>query len=201
MIKSFEEQVRNGVKLGIIGAKLMYYHNPSLIQAVGATYNKWFATTRHVGCNEPDWGQYDENPNNVVLDYIVGASMVVSREFLVKVGLMNPDFFLYFEELDWVLRGKRYGFTFTYCPKSIVYHKEGKATGGSSKQENKSYLADFYNINNRIAITKRYFPFYRFSVYLSLIGSMLNRIRRGQFSRIKMILAIVFDSFFSPPRN
>ena len=201
MVKGFEEQVRNGVKLGIMGAKLMYYHNPNLIQAVGAKYNKWYATTNHLGCNEPDQGQYDDGTVSLFTDYIVGASMLVSREFLVNVGLMDPDFFLYFEELDWVLRGKRHGYTYSFCPQGIVYHKEGKSTGGNGKQVFKSYLADYYNIKNRIVITKRYFPLYRIPVYLSLMGVILNRIKRGQFSRVKMILAILFNSFFSARRK
>jgi len=201
LVSTFKQQVNKGVKLGILGAKLMHYHNPGLIQAIGAKYNKWYGTSKHVGCDEPDQGQYDQNPENTSLDYIVGASMLVSKEFLEQVGLMNPEYFLYFEELDWVIRGRRLGYIFSFSPHSIVYHKEGKSTGGSSKQVLKSYVADYYNISNRITITNKYFPSYRFSVYLSLIGAMLNRVKRGQISRVKMIMLILKDAVFSNARK
>jgi len=41
---------------------------------------------------------------------------------------MNEDFFLYFEELDWAVRGGRSGFDCLYSPRSIVFHKVGAST-------------------------------------------------------------------------
>ncbi len=35
--------------------------------------------------------------------------MFVLREFIEDVGLMGEEYFLYFEELDWALRGKEKG--------------------------------------------------------------------------------------------
>ena len=35
------------------------------------------------------------------IDYVVGASMLCSKDFLKEVGLLSEDFFLYFEEMDW----------------------------------------------------------------------------------------------------
>ena len=40
--------------------------------------------------------------------------------FLAKVGLMDESFFLYFEELDWTIRGRAH-FSLGYAPDSIVY--------------------------------------------------------------------------------
>ena len=44
-------------KPGILGSKLMYYHKPELIQAIGARYNKWLCTTWHVGPKTEDRAQ------------------------------------------------------------------------------------------------------------------------------------------------
>jgi GT2 family glycosyltransferase len=127
--------------------------------------------------------------------------MMVSNQFVEQVGMMSTDYFLYFEELDWIIRGKKHGFSYTFCPGSIIYHKEGKSTGGTSNKDNKSYIADYYSITNRLVFTGKYFPSYRFPVYLSLMGVLLNRIKRGQFSRVKMVLDILFASLFSSHRK
>jgi len=188
-------------RLGMVGSKLRYYQQPQVIQAIGGYYNKWFAYTKHVGANELDQGQYDSGQQLPRIDYVVGASMLVSQDFLQKVGFMNEAYFLYFEEIDWIIRGQALGFTFAYCPDSLVYHKEGKSTGGNSNQAEKSYIADFYSISNRLTITQKYFPQYLFLVYLSMVGAILNRIKRGQFSRVKMIVDIFLNSLFSSFRK
>lgn len=40
------------------------------------------------------------------MDYVVGASMFVRKTFIEEVGYMSEDYFLYFEELDWILEVK-----------------------------------------------------------------------------------------------
>ena len=41
--------------------------------------------------------------------------MLVDAEFIEDVGLMCEEYFLYCEELDWVLRGKKRGWDIGYC--------------------------------------------------------------------------------------
>jgi GT2 family glycosyltransferase len=97
LIEHFED---SPIKLGILGSKLLYYHNPSIIQAIAGRYNPWLSTTGHIGGNVTDTGQYDSH-HVPSADYIVGASMFISKQFLLDVGNMQEDYFLYFEELDW----------------------------------------------------------------------------------------------------
>lgn len=51
--------------------------------------------------------------------YTVGASMLVLRDFLEKVGLLDESYFLYYEENDWARRGKQH-FQIGMAVKSIV---------------------------------------------------------------------------------
>lgn len=51
--------------------------------------------------------------------YIVGASMLVFRDFLEKVGLLDESCFLYYEENNWARRGKQH-FPIGTAAKSIV---------------------------------------------------------------------------------
>jgi len=197
LINYFEDNPFLGTRLGIVGSKLRYYHNRKVIQAIGGFYNKWFAYTKHVGTNELDVGQYDYGRPLPKIDYVVGASMLVSIEFIQQVGLMNPDYFLYFEEIDWITRGQALGFTYAYCANSLIYHKEGQSTGGNSNIQNKSYIADFYGVKNRIKFTRKFYPGYLFTVYLSLIGGMINRIKRKQYKRVVMIAKIILNSLIS----
>lgn len=170
----FAETVRKaGKKAGIIGSKLFYYHVPHHLQAVGGKYQKWFGLSKHIGVCEIDQGQYDQS--NIEMDYVVGASMFVPKEFIEDVGLMKEDYFLYYEELDWAQRGKRKGWSLELCPKSIVFHKEGASIGGTALKKQKSLLSAFYGIKNRLVFTKRFYPAMMGPVLFFLPFVLLNK--------------------------
>ena len=178
-------RMENSVKVGMIGSTLCYYSNPKIIQALGgAEYNKWFGTSHHVGGHSNISTLVDIKENNLHLDYIVGASILVPKPFLVNVGLMSEDYFLYYEELDWAIRGKKIGWKLAYAKNSVVFHKEKKSIGSNSDGSERSEISDFYNLRNRFIITRKYFPYYIISVYLSFIIVIYKRIRRGQIGRL-----------------
>ncbi len=63
------------------------------------------------------------------VDWLPGASMMVRREVLNDIGLMDEEFFLYYEETDFCLRAFRVGFSCWYVPESRVMHIAGQSTG------------------------------------------------------------------------
>jgi GT2 family glycosyltransferase len=146
--------------VGIIGSKLMYYSNPKIIQTIGGNINILTGQPSHIGGGEEDKGQYD-NPL-IHMDYIVGASMFVSNKMITSTGLMSEHYFLYYEEIDWITRIKNQGWTIGYCPKSVVFHKEGATTGGR-RSGNKSLLSAYYSTRSSLIynfiFNKRFFIF------------------------------------------
>jgi GT2 family glycosyltransferase len=124
------------------------------------------------------------------MNYVSGASLIVSRRFLQDVGLMCEDYFLYFEEADWAIRAKgRY--SLAYAPKSIVYHKLGASIGTSSDPRKKSLVCDYYNIRNRIIFTRKFYPHALVSIYMVLMLSIMVRMLCGQWERIGMICRLM----------
>ena len=63
------------------------------------------------------------------VDWVAGASMLVRRQVFERVGLIDEAYFLYFEEVDFLLRAKRAGFRTFYVPQSRVVHQMGASTG------------------------------------------------------------------------
>lgn len=62
-------------------------------------------------------------------DWVSGASMLVRREVVDSIGLLDESFFLYFEETDFCLRAARAGWQCWYVPESRVIHLVGQSTG------------------------------------------------------------------------
>jgi len=170
--------------VGIIGNKLMFLDNKSIIQAIGGFYNKYMARCSHIGSHEIDLGQYDRY--NQAMDYIVGASMFVKIDFINDVGLMCEEYFLYFEELDWLVRGKKKNWTFCFNPYAIVYHKEGGSTKTSTTKV--SEIADICQIKNRILFTYKYYPLYLLTVLPSCLATIIHRAFKGDFQRSYILL-------------
>ena len=62
-------------------------------------------------------------------DWVNGASMMIRREVFETVGLMDEEYFLYFEETDFCRRVVRAGWPIWHVPASRVVHLEGQSTG------------------------------------------------------------------------
>lgn len=103
-------------EVGIIGGKIFYKNNPKKICSSGYVMNKWTGDV-HIAPNpnkikEPDWVQ--------------GCAIVTSKKILEKVGFLDPNYFLSFDDFDLCLRVKRLGKKVVYLPEVIVYHAESK---------------------------------------------------------------------------
>lgn len=61
------------------------------------------------------------------VDVISGAAMVVRREAMEQIGLLDEAFFFYGEETDWCLRFAQAGWGVTYVPLPAVTHFGGGA--------------------------------------------------------------------------
>ncbi|MBI4099827.1 glycosyltransferase family 2 protein [Candidatus Microgenomates bacterium] len=57
------------------------------------------------------------------IDYVSGACMLISRQVIEKIGLFDPGFFMYFEDVDFCLRAQAVGFSVAVNPQIVVYHQ------------------------------------------------------------------------------
>jgi hypothetical protein len=78
-------------------------------------------THRYYVLDQPDDAIQD-------VDWVVGACLMARREAIAEVGLLDEDFFMYSEELDWCRRIKNRGWRVVYLPTAQVIHHEGKSS-------------------------------------------------------------------------
>jgi GT2 family glycosyltransferase len=180
-------------RIGLCGSLLMHYDDPGRVQAAGgAIYRPAIAVPSILGAGERHHGVPVAAEVEKRMSYVVGASMLVSAAFAEQVGPMREDYFLYFEELDWVMRSNgRFGLG--YAPASVVYHKEGSTAGSSSDWRTRSRISDLCAIRNRLLITRRYFAPYYPLVFATIVLVLVRRLLRGQPDRAKEVLRILRD--------
>ena len=95
------------------------------------------------------------------VDVAPGSAMLIKAECFTRVGLLDADFFLYYEEGDWCLTLKEMGYRIIAVPQALVQHKVSATVGTSSP------LTDYYMIRNRIRFIRRHWHGYRM-VYVLL---------------------------------
>lgn len=128
-------------RVGIAQPKLLLLDYRDTIDSCGS----WLSKTGfliHYGCEEKDGPKYDTVEPVLT---VKGAAMIMRRQTLEDIGLLDEDFFAYFEETDLCWRAWLRGWAVHYAPVSEVYHK----IGGSTKKIG-SPTINFHSFKNRI---------------------------------------------------
>ncbi len=186
LIQCVEEK---GEKHFPLGSVLLYYDKPNTIQAVGGRFNPFIGAGKHILANTPFTESVKRKIKEKQIDYPIGASLFISKKFIKEVGLLDEDYFIYFEEIDLVFRGREKGYKTDVCIDSIVYHKESATIDNINQKV--STFADFYAMRNRLLFAKKRNRQKLVFVYLSLLVAMFNRIKKGEFNKAKNIIKIL----------
>ena len=98
------------------------------IQSLGGESSLWTGRCRRRLFGEP--ASSAESLNWLHVDFPHGACMLLKRQFLEEVGLLNEAYFLYYEDVELGLRAKRDVWDNLAIPQSRVTHSD--TTGGRS---------------------------------------------------------------------
>jgi len=109
------------------------------------------------------YGQYDAlylNEDEVgEVDCLMGAFMLIPKNVLNKIGLLDEDFFMYGEDIDLCYKIKEGGYKILYYPKAQIIHYKG----GSSKKKRTKVIYDFHKAM-WIFYKKHYYKEYNFAI-------------------------------------
>ncbi|WP_199556208.1 glycosyltransferase family 2 protein [Sandaracinobacteroides hominis] len=145
-------------KVGMCGTQVRYYHRPGVWQALnGQRFHLLTGSSKSIYLNQPVTRPFDPRKVARETDFVLGASLAVSRAFLETVGFMEESYFLYFEEMDWSVRN-RGRFAIAFAHGAIVYHKEGGSIGSSAKKGQRSEASEYYLMRSRHKFYRRNFP-------------------------------------------
>jgi hypothetical protein len=129
------QQMEAHRKAGVGGARLVF-EDGSWQPAARSFHSIWrdalvltglsarFPGSKIFGAPDRTWADVNE-PAQV--DWVTGAFMILRREALAVVGLFDPVFFLYCEEVDLCKRMKQAGFEVWYWPQIVVTHLGGES--------------------------------------------------------------------------
>jgi GT2 family glycosyltransferase len=183
-------------RVGMVGSKIYYHHAPKTLWFAGGEIDLGKGgLTRHIGQDERDVGSYNKLGET---GYITGCSILASREMIEEVGLLEEEYFLYFEDVDWSLRARRKGWKLLYQPEAKLWHKEGAQT-------DKIYTERFiyYFLRNRFFCVRRFAPqkilrchLLQAKTALFFIKESLGKGMGASWRTLRAVLAAYGDFFF-----
>jgi GT2 family glycosyltransferase len=120
ILKDLIEAAQADPKTGIAGPAVMYQETPDLIWSAGGKVNT-FGYTSHLGKGQ----KIESYRSSRYVDYIVGCAILIKREVLNKVGLLDAEYFYYFEDTDFCFRARKANYYCLYVPSPTCRHKTG----------------------------------------------------------------------------
>ncbi len=114
--------------IGALGPVIYYFDDPKRIWFAGGSFD-----ARLCQAHAPRSGESDEGdlPDLIESDWLTGCCLLIKRQAFERAGLLDDRFFLYWEDMDWVLRLRRVGLQSVVVPSAHIWHKISVSTGGT----------------------------------------------------------------------
>ncbi len=162
-------------KSAALGPKVYFYDQPSTISFGGAEWSQYDASFlyRDIHKDESEVLKKDICPTG----YVSGCAFFVRSSAVEKIGLMEPKFFLNWEEVDWCSRMLKAGYQCLFVPEAKAWHKISRSfTGG-----NKGPMWLYYYWRNRLLWMERNFTVKEYVSMLRtvVLGQIKSKIREA----------------------
>ncbi len=136
-------------RAGIAGPKILYHDDPKRIWYGGGGFTPGLWIPRHERIRRLDGEAPDRRGETA---WVSGCAMLVRREVFEAIGLLDPSYRIYCEDVDFCLRARRAGWRCLYEPGARVWHKVSSSSGGGMTP---------FKLENRIASTALLFARHR----------------------------------------
>ena len=145
MIETFQQNKH----IGIVSPKIIFYYSEGIIQYAGTKeINPMTCRGETIGYMQKDDAQFKHVSQTNLCH---GACMMLSREVIDRVGLLDENYFMYYEEYDYCERVKHAGYQIYYDGRSHILHKQSISVGKNSP------LKSYYMTRNRIYFSRKNF--------------------------------------------
>ena len=166
IIEFFEQHPQ----VGILGAKLVYSNGR--LQAAGRNFISLteLVKTQLLFSSAPVFNRLKARKRlsqpYYECDYVDGACLAIRRAVVEEIGLLNEEFFMYGEDMEWCARARDAGWKVAVLPSLEVVHLHAE----SAKKNYRKILV--LNTRNNCQIMRRYYgkPQAVVAFYIFLIG-------------------------------
>ena len=177
--------------LGAVQPLILNFSNKSIIWNAGGKLNKFLGTA------STRFNNIELNSSNVFndcTDWISGCCILIKSEVLKKVGLLDENFFTYYEDVDWSFRIKNEGYGLGFVKESVIYHHGSSSSiNKQNKEGNLSAKVHYFNIRNHIILLKKHKNLFNsigimFFQIFKIVFYILYFLIRLRFNKLGMVI-------------
>lgn len=149
--------------VGVVGPKIYFapdhefHHNRysdndrgKVIWSAGGSIDWKNVYCQNIGIDEVDSGQYNDNTD---VDFLSGCCQLIKADVFRHIGLLDNNYFMYLEDVEFCQRAKKAGYQVSYVPDSFIWH----INAGSSRAGGGA-LHDYFLTRNRLIFGLKYAP-------------------------------------------
>jgi hypothetical protein len=108
----------------VLGPLIYYHDQPRRVWRCGDREYPWLPFPLRVSARALE--RAGMPPLRV--DYVTGCAMLVRRAVFERVGLLDPRYFMYFEDADFCRRARQHGFQVWCVPRAQMWHKVSQSS-------------------------------------------------------------------------
>lgn len=154
--------------------KMLYYSEKEKVWYGGGEINRWTGTAVHCGMNKKEVPQ-----SRRFCTFATGCCMMIKADIFTTIGLLNENYFMYSEDVDFCIRLLNYGIKIEYIPQAKLWHKVGASSGGEM-----SPFSTYYGTRNRLSLIRENKSFFHKTAYWY---SLITRYIRMMQAKDKMV--------------
>jgi GT2 family glycosyltransferase len=135
-IRQLVEYAEAHPECGIIGPRLLNsdgslqyscrrFPNPLAALFRNTVFGRWFPNNKYTR----EYLMTDLPHDRITeVDWVSGAALYAQKAFIDQVGLLDPEYFMFSEDVDWCFRCWAAGFKVVYLPTAVITHAIGRST-------------------------------------------------------------------------
>ncbi|MDX1437400.1 MAG: glycosyltransferase family 2 protein [Anaerolineales bacterium] len=142
----------------------------------------------------------DDLPDVQEIDFVSGCALLINRDFFDRVGMFNPELFMYGEELDLLQRGHLAGFRFAVSRDARMWHKVSRSAAKDQPKMRYYQIRNqnrFYRVYSSGLVKGVMFVFSLFKIGLTTVSDVFH----GHFDLLNPLLAGWYDGWFNTRRS
>lgn len=185
-------------KIGLVGATLIYKNSGLQECAGGGIWRKWAGKAKNIDGGYDKFSHTERKEAAEKLDYVCGASCLVTKELIQAVGLYDERLYMFYEDVEYGLRAKKAGFALNWAPGARVFHYAPNAEQltpllNLTEEPELTPDIDYLYIRNRFFLMRKENPFAALTAVFFIPLLLTSRSFKGQKGRFKLTVNAVFD--------
>ncbi len=144
MLSHLVVTAQSDASIGATGPTMLYYDTPEIIWCAGNRINWSTAGTYRLHSDEHLSAVINLASRDV--DFVTSCAVCIKSDVFRAVGLMDEDYFIYYDETDWFARATCADWRVVYVPQALMWHKVSAAMGTASP------ATDYYMARNSIRL-------------------------------------------------